>query len=133
MILIENTSANVTGVSNLQIKNGFQPKNVILKPGINQVDSELWESMKSIAVIKSQIENGRLKVILDGDDANDVNETLNQLHYTQANKIIKSTFDIELLKKWQATETRAAVLKTIESQMKQIETPIAEEKTELFL
>jgi len=133
MILVENTSANVTGVSNLQIKNGYQPKNVILRPGVNQIDNELWESMKSISVIKSMLENGNLKVILDGDDAEKASESLNQLHYTQANKIIKATWDIDLLKKWQSNETRAAVLKTIETQIKQIETPVTNEKTEMFL
>ncbi len=120
MIFILNSGTNVTGVSNIMVKNSLQPKNVILKPGVNSIDSEVWLAMKNIANIKDKLENGILKVALEGGEAEVVSstESLDSLHYTQANKIIKSTFDIELLNKWRNNETRTAVLKSLDMQLK---------------
>jgi hypothetical protein len=56
------------------------------------------------------------------------------LHYTQANKIIKSTFDVELLQKWLANETRSAVTKAIDAQLKLLELgPVTDDNNAKFL
>lgn len=130
MILIENTKTYLTGISNIVIKPNTAPKNIILKPGINTIDSDSWEVMKNNYLVQEQLNNGTLVVAHNNIDcADSADETLASLHYTQAQKIIKSTFDYELLKKWSANESRTAVVKSLDAQLNLIEAKqVSEEK-----
>lgn len=123
MIFINNTGNNVTGVSNIVIKSALQPKNVIIKPGINAIENEVWDAMKPIPTIKVMLDSGVLKIALEGGEADAVtnDETLAGLNATQANKIVKATLDFGLLSKWRQSETRAVVLKALDTQLKTFE------------
>lgn len=113
MILVENTQACIFGIGNLPVEGIVEPVSVALKPGINQVAPAVWSALEALPVVQERLQLGSLKVAAETE-----NEEIDlpKIAPLKAIKLVKSTFDRDLLNAWFAVETRPAVVKQIEQQ-----------------
>lgn len=120
-------------------------------PGIQEISQENWDAIKGHILLPYRFENGDLEWIpgkgpedflVDKDSVIDqeapkdgsteptgdveVDNPLKACNAKKAKEFVAETFDVELLKKWQETETRDSVLKAIADQLKKME-PTKEE------
>jgi hypothetical protein len=132
MIFVENTQPHLIGMGNLTVRQGEAPRSVMLRPGMNRLEVEVWGALKVNPLIEAKIEHGHLKVALEGEAAARVasNESLTELHHKQAVKMIESTFERATLLAWRNSESRPVVIKAIESQLKALEASPKSEETE---
>jgi hypothetical protein len=133
MIFVENTQPHLIGMGNLTVNATQAPRLVMLRPGMNRIETEVWDALKKNPLIEAKIEHGHLKVALEGEDADRVasNESLTELHYKQAVKMIESTYERATLTAWRNSETRPVVIKAIDSQLKVLESsPVSESESE---
>jgi hypothetical protein len=130
MILVENKTSSIAGVSNLSLPNKA-PRNIVFKVGINKVENEVWAELVKIQLIKSAIDAGELVVTVENDDEDVV--SLKELTQNKAMAVVKATFDIELLKKWQENESRVIINKAIDSQLKLMDLSPEKETVEKFV
>jgi hypothetical protein len=133
MIFVENTQPHLIGMGNLTLRAGEAPKSVMLRPGMNRIETEVWDALKTNPLICAKIEHGHLKVALEGDAADLVasTESLTELHYKQAVKMIESTFERATLVAWRNSESRPVVIKAIDAQLRALEnTPEVEGESE---
>ena len=106
-----------------------------LYPGINEVDSKVWDKYKDHPLMKERFDTGALvwirggekaakptaPAIVDGvEDVEDDEDALAGLTVAEANKIVVETFNLELLEKWADIETRKGVLKVIAEQVEKV-------------
>jgi hypothetical protein len=89
-----------------------------LVSGINQVDQELWEQAKKIAVVQTYLSDGTLKEprATRTEEAN-----LKGVAASEAMRLIKETFDPRTLARWAEGEKRAPIAKAIEAQLAAVE------------
>jgi len=115
-------------------------------PGPNEIKKELWDKIKNHPVIKERMEldvidekRGKVKMLevimpkaddsddsdngddQDSDDQDQGSTSISSLNATDAVSLIKETYNVELLRSWQESESRAKPTKAIESQFKKIE------------
>lgn len=91
-----------------------QPDYVRFVPGVNEVDSDVWAQMQKDPTIKRMLEDGVLK-------EKSKSETFKKLPAQGAEKVIAQTYDIGLLTKWKAEETRRPVISAIDKQLAMVE------------
>jgi hypothetical protein len=116
---------------------------VQLVPGPNELEKADWEAIKDHPVVKARMEKdvidmtrGKVKMLevvvakvetgssddnSGSDDNNEGGSTLSSLNATDAVKLIKETFNVELLRKWEEDETRKKPMAAIKAQFEAIE------------
>lgn len=142
MILKNNASRPIsigTGSADTSVK--------ALVPGVNNFDQAEWDKLKKHPVIKHMLEtkeeNGEYTLVVVKEDKatppaspgsepvapvapTDVTKELKDLSSKDAKDAIKLVFDLEQLKSWLESETRAPVKKEIEAQIELVEKDNAE-------
>lgn len=95
-----------------------------LMPGVNQVDSdafESWKKLKAFAalLVKQPGERSPVIELVDAPAAAKTEEIvdLSKMSAKDANAIIEETLDTALLKKWLEVEKRKGVKETLEAQL----------------
>ncbi|HEX5034650.1 MAG TPA: hypothetical protein VFW62_09235 [bacterium] len=101
-----------------------------LIPGMNDVPERVWNEVKDHPLVKMRVEKGlislrpqqKAKLAGDGestgqDDNGDGLTSLGEFSAKEAEALVKETFDLPTLERWQGEETRKGVLKAIEAQI----------------
>jgi hypothetical protein len=110
-----------------------------LVPGVNTIEQKEWDRLKVHPVIKQMLAhkeaNGTLTLEVVKDDesaatgsapAADISKELKDLSSKEAKEVIDGSIDLEQLKSWVESETRAPVKKAIEARIVEVEKQIAE-------
>lgn len=89
-----------------------------LIPGMNEVKKDDWDKVSKHPLVKIHLEEDDLIVHddLGGEEGSEV-DGISTLAVKKATKIIKATFDTELLAKWRGEETRSTILTAIDKQV----------------
>lgn len=117
------------------LKNLFRIGPVRFMPGIQKIDEDQWDKIKSHPLLQTRFDNGDLKWV-PGRSPNDekkkgkkqISEGLADLNESEALKMAARTFDISLLKEWAASEKRAAVLSFLKAQIDKVDYNPAKEQ-----
>lgn len=124
IIIIRNGSSDGStgvlkiGLGYLQDKAGSNAHGVrelVLKPGLNEVDVEEWVEAKKLEVVQGMIDEERL-VEMSG-------APLAEHSVPKALKMIRECNDKAMLTKWLDKENRPSVLANIQKQLKRFEPP----------
>lgn len=121
-MLVNYTNANI---HTIPIGSYDAPKNIILKPGINEVEEADWElALKKCPDVKKMVDEGVI-VLKSQKSAHD---DLSKFNQKEALEIVKGTFAVDLLTKWIGAESRPAVRSAINAQVSMIKAPAKDEK-----
>lgn len=104
-------------------------KDIILIPGVNEVDPDDWAEVSKIRGVKRDLENGTLEVMnfqrdkadssLDFDSGDSTIARLSKAE--DAIAVIRRTNDAEILRGWQKGERRKLVLTELKNRIDYIE------------
>lgn len=97
-------------------------KTFILKPGINEVPQEVWESVRGLPVVQARIEEGRLEVVSEDEKPAEV--AIKGLKPEAALKMIEDCVDLDMLKSWQGQSKSPKVTKALAEKIKLMEAPV---------
>jgi hypothetical protein len=86
---------------------------VTLGPGVNEVAPKEWLKVADHPLLLADIETGDIEV-LDADGIADLSEA-------KAKALIAKTVDRDLLEKWKAGDSRAMVVKAIDTQLDKVD------------
>lgn len=97
-------------------------KPVQLLPGINEISDKEWDEIEDHKNVQAHIEEGNL-VVRDkpSGDRKQKTEGLMQYDIKEAKRIVKETFDKELLAKWSDMDDRKGVQEAIAVQVKKVD------------
>ena len=101
-------------------------KCVVLVPGNNKLDQVDVKYVKAHPGLARMLEDGRLTITreesgnAEAAKKKDIAVELEGLNQDQAIKIIKETYNVELLESWSESESRAKPSKEIERQLKRL-------------
>lgn len=92
-----------------------------LKPGVNDLPPEVWESWSKTKVMQALV--AEKKIVAPEVEAEKAPQlaNLDSLKPKEATDLVKQTFDAELLEKWVTDEKRTGVIKAIEKQLEAID------------
>jgi len=90
-------------------------------PGINEISKDKWSKVANQVNVKAML-NGDEETepslfIRSKEDDSDVEFAITKTKLADAKKIIRKTYDLDLLETWKAAETRAGILKDITNQI----------------
>ncbi|NQY74608.1 MAG: hypothetical protein HRT90_07580 [Candidatus Margulisbacteria bacterium] len=125
------------GILSLPVPGGAT---IVLKPGVNpNIDEKDWKRIEKNPIIQKKIEAGiiipmpsKLSSVKKAEEKKKVQEDIQneiergaaqdlaEYQAKEAVKIVKATYDVEVLKTWKYEEKRGTVLKTIEEQIEKI-------------
>ena len=135
-MLVEWTQARVYSIwTNAKTVPGAPPAaklETTLVPGINEVDDEMWGRIAQHPNVKHYLEAGDLKVQnppKDGPDRKKNAKGLLQYQIIEAKKLVRQTYDKQLLLEWKENDTRAGITSEIDRQITKIDAT-ARPKTE---
>lgn len=103
---------------------------VTLIPGTNKLEDSKWAIIKNVKDVKERLESGMLEIIQrpkvegdepTGDNGDEGAKSLGELNAPDAKKLVKETYNTELLREWAEEETRSGVSKIIAAQLEEIE------------
>ena len=116
-MLVEWTMPNV-----YSIWHSNKGKPLQLLPGINEVDDKMWTECEKHPNVKLNIDEGNL-VVHDKPtgDRKQKTEGLMQYDVREAKRIVKNTFDKDLLGKWAKMDNRQVIQTEIETQIKKVD------------
>lgn len=126
---------------------------VQLVPGVNHVPVDQWDLIKNHPEIKARQEldyidpeQGKVKMLvlvkptvkIEGDEPlseskkeeKEVAEGLSDLNVDDARKLVRETYNTQVLRDWAEDEARGTVLKQIEKQLEKIEKEREKKKDE---
>lgn len=109
IVYVENTRARFSNLADA----------VLLKPGVNEVESSKWDRVKDHPVVKWRIENGVL-LVKDGS------KPISDMPAGEAVKLVKATVDADLLERWRRDDPRRSVRDAIDSQLDKLTAPETE-------
>lgn len=116
MILVENKKSHVFGIGNLRV-GGAEPSVVAFLPGVNRIERPVWDALKSNPLIQQCVEKGELEINeLDTDN----NQGLQNMPVREAYKVIKNTFNKNLLVEWRDADTRSVIHRYVDTQLRLI-------------
>ena len=115
---------NRAGIMNLGKKDG---QFVMLKPGVNELDKSDWDEFKVHSVIVDLIKSGELEELEVQLKEEEKKTDLSKMNPSIASKLIKDTFDRDLLKSWLESEKRSPVVKSLKAQLEKLEVKPAKE------
>lgn len=99
---------------------------LILQPGLNDVDPQVWERVVMVGdgakkkmhpTVAYWIEEGEITV----QDANPKMQDLAELSVKDAAALVKKTLSLDLLNLWVESEERSGVVKALKEQLKLLE------------
>jgi len=116
-MLIKWTKSNVLTIHAKDKTNTVKP--IQLLPGVNEVTKEDWSLALQHPVVKRYLdEEGILEVKGQTvDDKPSKKEGLEDYTIPSASKIIKETYDVELLKSWKLKDDRVGIAQAIDDQL----------------
>lgn len=88
-------------------------------PGVNVVDPKAWKEAQAHPDVKKMLSDGVLKVE-STVEASEEKSGLADMAIKDACAVIKKTLNLNLLEEWKLGETRSAVLKDLDKQIKDI-------------
>lgn len=94
----------------------------VLKPGLNEIEAEVWAKNKSHPVLKVLVEEGKIEVLSEEPKEKQV-VVLTKMKPTEALATIKETIDLPLLEGWLKSEKRVNVLKALREQIAELQAP----------
>lgn len=89
---------------------------IVLKPGRNDINTEDWDKVKGLPVMRHYITKGEIEEKDKIDTAG-----ITDLKPGEAIRKVKDTLDVETLRKWAEGETRVAVTGAITEQITRVE------------
>lgn len=118
VVRVTNTEPNL---KTLGFTNEKDYSSISLKPGVNEVDSALWERIVAKDnIVQFWVKSG---VLVVSGDAKKPALPFSELPVADAITLVTDTFDVALLNDWRASERRGGVLAAIEKQIQLIENP----------
>lgn len=113
----------------------------VLRPGMNEFPSEVWEMHKKHHIVMAMVENGDIEeVTVKGKKegkkaapklgADDKEIDISKVEDKDAKSLVKETLNLEILERWEAQETRIEVKKLIRKQKDKINKKGASKKSE---
>ena len=98
---------------------------VKLKPGLNEFPSKVWKLWEKHPIVVGMIEDGDIELVNLKSEAkgkakpkvigkDDKELRIKELSAKDAIKVVKETFDRDMLERWQAEETRHTVKKELD-------------------
>lgn len=116
-MLIEWTMPNVYSIWTPNVAKPLQ-----LLPGVNEVEDKAWETVESHKNVLAHIEVGNLVVMnKPPGDRKQKTEGLMQYDVKEAKRIVKSTYDKELLTKWNDMDERKGIQTEITAQIERVD------------
>lgn len=110
-----NTEGEVDGAGNKRV----MQRRMVLRPGLNEVDDEVWERAKTHPGLRRRIQQGVVELISDGDDAEHAAE-LTGMRVRESLTLVKETIDEDILRHWLEIEDRDSVVKALETQLSKV-------------
>lgn len=104
-------------------------KLIVLKPGNNEMEENVWESLSKHPKVQERINTGKYIMIAPDlvseedkkiEEENGASESLSGYSVSKAKDLVKGTYDLELLEKWETEESRSKVKAQIKSQIKKV-------------
>lgn len=101
-------------------------RTIRLLPGTNEVDADLWKLATEIkTTIRKRQANGSTRkieaslidVLVKAGDLTYEDTTLDTMNAAQAAKTVSTTYDVQLLEAWLASEKRSPIRSVIERQI----------------
>jgi len=101
-------------------------RRMVLKPGVNDVDDDLWIKCKANPRVMQRVREGTLEILEEpekGDKpqastpADRMAVGLGELNVRDAKRLIKETIDVPLLEAWADVDDRKGVLEAIDIQL----------------
>ena len=117
-MFIHNKDKRVVGLA-LSVASKLKHPNVdhlALKPGVNEVDQELWDEVKGTKVAQHLVKSGKLEVMGGGK----AKASLAELTAEEALELVSQTLDRDLLNGFAEEEKRKPVLKAIKDQLEKV-------------
>ena len=127
-MLIEYKKANI-----LTAAFAINPKlcdTVRFMPGVNEISRKRWEKVKDLPKIKRLLDNKTIFLISAEDPTVEGESGILGLKPQEASVVIKKTFNLEILEDWKSKDTRKAVIKTLEYQIKHVNDQAGKKKEE---
>lgn len=104
---------------------GTNANDIVLKPGLNEVDASLWKKHKDHPVIKLKLEEGLIEVVGEEEKPEEKpSKVLTSLKPNEAMSAIKDTVDEKILEDWLSKEKRPNVKKAIQKQLDELRKPV---------
>jgi hypothetical protein len=136
-MLVEWTKMKVKVVPIIGL-NGKVAENIILLPGVNDVDDDKWNQARSCVdkdirtnrIIEKHVTLQEKEVEVKNKETDEVKKekkvvvkgkTLKQLSLDQASKIVENTFNLDTLNKWKEKESRDSIRALIMTQLEKVE------------
>tara|TARA_R110002012_G_scaffold271932_2_gene457265 strand:- start:1974 stop:2336 length:363 start_codon:yes stop_codon:yes gene_type:complete len=102
----------------------LKEKILVLKPGNNEVTEKQWAEIKANHICNARITSGKYILIepdAPADKKESKGEALSGYDAKTAIELVKGTFDLVLLTKWESEESRSTVLAAVRAQIKDTE------------
>jgi hypothetical protein len=99
------------------VKAGVDPQ-VVLKPGVNDIDPKAWELVKGTLAMKHHLKEGTIEVLSNAPAKAEVK--LSELDQAEALEVVGLTLDRDLLIKWAKGEKRQPVNEAIGAQLEKV-------------
>ena len=112
MVIVKNNAPSLHGLAGI----------CRLMPGANEVEDEAWEKVKDFRAVKRRLESGEYEVLQGKSDG------IKGFTAKKAAELVKETYDMSLLEKWDSEETRPSVRKALKEQIEFMRLPAAEEE-----
>ena len=122
MTLVEWTKPNLFTVMKPKMVKPF----LRLKPGINEVDPKVWTEAAKNKNVQHYLDEDEIIVHDSPTGAGAKKSGLAGYDEKAARRMIRSTYDPELLGKWKASEKREKVLAEIAKQVEKIDKAVPE-------
>lgn len=119
--------------------NGNSTNTVRLMPGISEFPKEIFDAVKDHPQVKMLVESEMIEFIEVKTEKkgkakekvlgkNDEPVSLSELSEKNAKKLIKDTFVMEMLERWELEETRVSVKKVLDAKIDDIKNPKVKKK-----
>lgn len=95
----------------------------LLKPGVNEIEKDIWDKWKTHPIISAMIDEGTFEVVSEKDEK-PAKVLLSTKKPGEAISLAQHCLDLEVLKEWQSLEKRPSVKKAIKEQIEALESPI---------
>lgn len=90
-------------------------------PGVNDISRKDWEKVKDLPKVKELMQEEVISLVLKEEPEAGGESGILDLKPQEAAAVIKKTFDLEVLEDWKSKDSRKAVLKSLDHQIKYVD------------